>query len=267
LWGIPQLPQWRQKLIRLALLGVPLALVLGIGWKIFLIHTFSKAHHNAVSSGLVSMAKIFTFPSISLLAAREIGLIKLCLSMVPGLAALAYLSFRHKQNQKWVGLMKASAISLLIGYLFVPFDQGAGWGYRYFHVAWFVIPILAALMLQKICEDTAMRQRAYGFAFGASLGAALVLSPIRLYQAEKLISFALNQLPERTDTDVRQVVFINVECGFQSIDLVQNDPFLSSKEIHLVSHGYEADRKTAMDLGVKPYHVSSKACGERWLLD
>jgi hypothetical protein len=267
LWGIPRLPQWRQKLLCLALLGLPLALILGLGWKLFLIHTFGHSHQDAVSSSFTSMAKIFTLPSVSLLAVREIGLIKLCLSTVPGLAALAYLSFRYKQNNKWVGLMKASAISLLVGYLFVPFDQGAGWGYRYFHAAWFVIPILAALTLQKISEEPIMRQRAYGFAFVASLGAVLILAPMRLYQAEKLISFALSQLPARAEPDIRQVVFINVDCGFQSIDLVQNDPFLRSKEIHLVSQGYEEDRKTAMTLGTKPYRVSSKACGDRWLLD
>ena len=50
--------------------------------------------------------------------------------------------WRLRENRV-VRLLVQSAVLTFAGYLFVRFDQGHGWGYRYFHSAWGVIPILA----------------------------------------------------------------------------------------------------------------------------
>lgn len=265
--GFTQMSQPWRKFGLLALIGLPLALLLGLGWKVFLIENFHHAQQRTLSSDISSMVNIFEIPSIRTLIIRELGLIKLYLWAVPGLPVLAYFAGCHPAKERWARLMAASALSLLIGYLFVPFDQGHGWGYRYFHVAWFVLPVLAAIMLQKISEENDLRQRAYGFAFSVSIGSLLFLVPLRFYQTESLIRAQMKQIPMRIEGNGRQAVFVKIDCGFQSIDLVQNDPFLRSNEIHLVSNGYKEDAKIAAMLGTRPRLVSNASCGDRWLLD
>src|SRR2546430_11346262 len=43
--------------------------------------------------------------------------------------------------------LAASALVTILGFLFVPYDQGHGWGFRYFHSAWMTLPVLAAAAL------------------------------------------------------------------------------------------------------------------------
>jgi hypothetical protein len=266
-WSLTRRSRPFHKFALLASAGLPIALLLGLGWKVFLFEQFNHAQQAREATNLHSMLDVFTLPNMQILFSREIGLIKLYLWVAPGLPILAYLACRHQWKEKWVRLFAASTACLLIGYLFVPFDQGHGWGYRYFHAAWFVLPVLSAIMLQRISEDAKLRRRAFGFAFAASIGSFLFLVPLRSYQTESLIREQLQQLPPPFDGNGHQIVFVKPNCGFISVDLIQNDPFLHSQEIRLISKGFEENARLAALLGSKPRLVSSAACGNRWLVE
>jgi multisubunit Na+/H+ antiporter MnhG subunit len=258
--------QWR-KLGLLAVFGLPLALLLGVGWKLLAISQFPPVQQAGVGTSLQSMIAIFKAPTMTMLAIRIIGLLKIYFWAVPGLPILACLAFRPRGREKWQGLMAASAVVLLAGFLFVPFDQGNGWGYRYFHAAWFVLPVMSAIALQKFASEPGMRKQVYGFAFAAAVGSLVLLSPFTAYKVESYIGDHLEQVPARLPGSSRQVVFIRLYCGSSSIDLIQNDPFLRSNEIHLMSNGYEEDKRIAALLGDKPRLVSSASCADRWLVN
>jgi hypothetical protein len=213
------------------------------------------------------MIGIFKPPTMTMLMIRVIGLLKIYFWAVPGLPILACLAFWRPGRQKWHGLMAASVVISLAGYLFVPFDQGNGWGYRYFHAAWFLLPVLSAIALQKIAKDAEMRKQVFGFAFALTIGSLVLLIPYYAYKVESHIGSHLKQVPVRVPGHSRQVVFIRLYCGTSSIDLIQNDPYLRGNEIHLMSNGYEEDERIAALLGNRPRLVSRAACADRWLLE
>jgi hypothetical protein len=266
-WAVVKRPrQWRM-LGLLAVFGLPLALLLGIGWKLLAISHFQPAHQAGVGASLNSMIGIFKAPTMTMLAIRVIGLLKIYFWAVPGLPILACLAFWRQGRQKWQGLMAASVLILLAGYLFVPFDQGNGWGYRYFHAAWFLLPVLSAIALQKIVQVAEMRRQAYGFAFALTAGSLVLLMPFYAYKVESYIGNHLDQVPARLPGNGRQVVFVRLYCGSSSIDLIQNDPYLRGNEIHLMSNGYEEDERIAALLGGRPRLVSRATCADRWVLE
>src|SRR6202021_894032 len=87
---------------------------------------------------------IFAWPDAALLNMRVAALAKMWLWAVPCLFVFALLGrVRHRDN-RYVRLLMQSAVLTFLGYLFVRFDQGHGWGYRYFQSAWGAVPILAA---------------------------------------------------------------------------------------------------------------------------
>src|SRR6185369_10530037 len=102
-----------------------------------------------------------------------------------------------------------------VAYFLVQFDQGHGWGYRYFHPAWIVVPLLAI----KALDSAALRSYA---ATCAVLGLA-VLTPLQAAQMEYFISRHLGQEP-RTGAGETRAVIIDPRAGYYSWDLVQNDP-------------------------------------------
>jgi hypothetical protein len=266
-WAVVNLPQQWRKLGLLAVFGLPLALLLGIGWKLLAISHFQPVQQAGVGTSLNSMIGIFKAPTMTMLMIRVIGLLKIYFWAVPGLPILACLAFWRPGRQKWHGLMAASVVISLAGYLFVPFDQGNGWGYRYFHAAWFLLPVLSAIALQKIAKDAEMRKQVFGFAFALTIGSLVLLIPYYAYKVESHIGSHLKQVPVRVPGHSRQVVFIRLYCGTSSIDLIQNDPYLRGNEIHLMSNGYEEDERIAALLGNRPRLVSRAACADRWLLE
>ena len=72
---------------------------------------------------------------------------KLWLWAVPGLLILALVGLARARSDIRIRLMAWSAALTFFAYLFLPADQGHGWGYRYFHSVWFVLPLLAVLSI------------------------------------------------------------------------------------------------------------------------
>jgi len=168
--------------------------------------------------------------------------IELAAWTVPGLIILAVLGAGRQWGDKRVRVFAASAMVTFLGYFLFKFDQGHGWGYRYFHGAWGTLPLLA-------CGPVAgKRNNAHGaVAPVAHLAATLavlsfaLLNGLRLFQVDAWMDRHLAQLPE-LDSGRAQVCFVRPWQGYYSVDLVQNDPFLRQETIFLKSHGRETEK-------------------------
>lgn len=266
-WMLLRQPRPWRRLGWLALGWLPVVALLGLGWRLFLVHAVQDGGPPQFGVDLGAMLSVFRLPSGGLLAIRVVSLVKVWLWAVPGLVVLAVMACRDGGKGEWRVVFPAAAAMILVGYLFVPFDQGNGWGYRYFHAAWLVLPVLAALGLQRLAATPEGRRKAYGFAFVACLGSLLLSLPLRTSQVESFVRSYLDQIPVRLAGDGRQAVFVDVECGFRTYDLVQNDPLLRGNEIRLVSRGADQDAAAAALLGARPRLAASAACVRRWLLD
>src|SRR5205823_3017327 len=90
-----------------------------------------------------------------------------------------------------IRLLGWSAMLTFVVYLFVRFDQGHGWGYRYFHSAWGVIPILAGCAMTDRAQANS---RLVSFAGAAAILSLLIMVPFQLNQIDGFISGQLAQL-------------------------------------------------------------------------
>ncbi|MBI3231170.1 MAG: hypothetical protein HYZ45_13685 [Burkholderiales bacterium] len=176
------------------------------------------------------------------------------------------MAYFFKANSRWVSIFMWAGVVSFVGYFFVAFDQGHGWGYRYFHTAWLVLPVLAAIAFEGLAQDPHARQRLYGFALASCIGSAILLVPYKAIQIESFVAESLDLIPPRVAGNARQLVFLRLECGLAN-DLVQNTPFFDGNELRLVSRGRMQDTQTAAALGKHPRVVQDMACAQRWLLD
>jgi hypothetical protein len=136
-----------------------------------------------------------------------------------------------------VRLLTQSAVLTFIGYLFVIFDQGHGWGYRYFHSAWGVVPILAGCAMT---ERSKSNGRLAAFAGAAALLNLFLVVPYQMMQIESTITRHSAQLPKPRRPG-NNVYFINASGGFYIADLVQMDPMLRQPDLLLFSRGPALD--------------------------
>lgn len=135
---------------------LPLTLGVGIAW---VIYSALVAAPGGTASGSFSMLEILsmiigkgqwlTLPSLRLLVVRFMCLVKLCSWAVPGLVMLAIFGGWRWKKERVIQVLAVSAIVTFLTYFVVRYTQGHGWGYRYFHSAWGVLPILATGALLK----------------------------------------------------------------------------------------------------------------------
>lgn len=242
---------------------LPLSIVLGFGWPAAYHHFAPEQAAANVGNVYASMVRVFDLPSVEILVARAYAIVKLDLWGIPGLLPLALAGMFA-----WRGAIPAclrwSVLLTFAGYLFVPADQGHGWGYRYFHQAWTCLPILAIGALRSSVTDARARRRAESFLAAACVGALVLLLPLRATQVEGFISAHRAQLPARVSGNATEVVFVDVRCGYYSADLVQNDPFLRGNELRFVSKDQQADYATAARFIADPVVIASTPCARRW---
>jgi hypothetical protein len=261
-----------QKLAWLAAGYLPLCLLLGIGWYWFssdLVHQGAKA---AVDAGaeLHKLTVGFGFPSATVLLARAIGLAKVWLWAVPGLLILAGIGGWKWRDDAHCRLLAASAIATFVGYLFVLPDQGHGWGFRYFHSAWLVLPLLGAAALtprpsatasERDTQMTGDEMRSYVVASALLMLVAGV--GVRGAQIREFMTDHLGQLPAYTGSEPR-VLFVDPARTFYGYDLVQNDPFLRGNIVRMLSAGEEQNAQLMHQLHPDFRKVFSDRRGEVW---
>lgn len=205
-----------RKLVALLAGYVPVALVLVVGW-----FWFSNGLRGPGASPIGGTA--VAHPSLSLLKVRAEGLSKLVLWLPFAALPLAVLgAWRHAA--KWpVRALVLSALGMLLAYFGVSFDQGHGWGYRYFHPALGCVPLLGAL---AVVSAGAERGRAalLRACAGWCLAGACLLLPGRAFEVARVVSAHRAQL--LTAPTGRDCVHFVRASGVSSADLIDNDPEL-----------------------------------------
>lgn len=199
----------------------------------------------------------------------------------PGLLVLACLGGWLRRREPLARLLALSALSTFIAYIFVPFNGGHGWGYRYFFQAWGCLPFLASGVAAGRLDPSSEAAEGDG-PFANTLrrcGLAAVLScaiclPVRLWQIHGFVTdhrSNLPPLPAVTEVDVETVVrFLEVRGGWFFHDLIRNDPFLRRGPFTFVSQGFETDREVIAWYGklvsARPTLESVGPRGSTWVL-
>jgi hypothetical protein len=216
----------------IALGYLPWIIIVGFGWN-YLLHSLTST---STTSGTplaevgTPLGRVVKVPGEAQLLDRLMGLGKLWLWAAPLMILAAAVGFwRLRDSPQW-RLLLASAVLTFVGYLFVPLNQGHGWGFRYFHSAWFVLPVFAAALIGPLAR----------WALAGALGGLLVMIPYFAWQVHSFIGSHLAQTPH-ADHGRARVVLFDPESAYYSQDLVQNDPFLREPIIRMFTHGREKD--------------------------
>jgi hypothetical protein len=242
------------------ILGYLPGLCIGLGWLLLKSDIGSAGHTLPSVSGLAH--GVFTWPNPNVLNARAAAFVKLCVWAVPCLFAFAALgAFRHRGNPK-VRLLAMSAALTFVGYFFVTFDQGHGWGYRYFHSAWGAIPILAGCAMTERLD---CNPKLVSFAGACAILTLVIIVPLQLSEIRQFISQHLAQLPPPRRPG-NNVFFIHPRGGFYVADMVQIDPLLRDPDLLLVSRGSESDAKMIHENWPDAIKIRSGLPYDQWYL-
>jgi hypothetical protein len=260
-------PEGVRNLARLAFGYLPGSLVLGLGW--FLFRTGFQPAATGGPGGLsglsASLARVaFAPPSLELLWSRSVNVAELALWAVPALLPLSCIGAWARRNEVGPRLIALSALSVFVGYLFVPFDQGHGWGFRYFHVAWGALPLLgAAALVSPVAERPPMR----GLMLFAALANLVAGNLLRCAQVRSFIDAHLAQIPAPPERSRLEIVMVHVHSGYYTIDLVQNDPFLEGSRWVLMSRGLDDDRHFIQQAFPKARLAASSETATVWQVE
>jgi hypothetical protein len=256
---------------------LPLCIVLGLGWFLFSGNLLREglvtvAAPGAPSDRLHGILAIFSLPNATVVLARLVGIVKTWVWAVPGLMILAATGMIRWRQDVLCRLFTASAFLTLFGYFFVPVDQGHGWGYRYFHSAWMVLPLLATAALFRLARtprEASSPVRLFEDNETKSFVAACILLTLvfgigfRAWQMHAFLARDLSQVPQYEGTEKR-VVILDGRSSFYGADLVQNDPWLRGMEIRMYSHGAAADEQMIAQDYPQPHRVYSDRYGKVW---
>jgi hypothetical protein len=256
---------------------LPLSALLGLGWFLFSGQLLSEGLASAAapippSHRLQSMIEIFSLPNSTVLLARLIGIAKVWVWAVPGLMILAAVGAVRWRHDVLCRLLTASAVLTVFGYVFVPVDQGHGWGYRYFHSAWMALPLLATAALfqpARFAREASLPTRLFEDSETKSIVLACIILTVvfgvgfRAWQIQDFLARDISQVPQYTGTEKR-VVILDGRFSFYGADLVQNDPWLRGDEIRMYSHGDSADQRMMAQYYPEFHRVYSDRYGTVW---
>jgi hypothetical protein len=254
-----------RNLLRLAAGYLPGTVVLLGGWMWIRDHvTHPIENRQGLLVGLGALRRsAFTAPSLETMGVRTMNLAELASWAVPVLLPLAILGFWKLRSNTGVRLLAASAGLTLAAYAFVTFDQGHGWGFRYFHAAWGTLPLLASCVLEEGSAAPALRR----VALCAALGSLILCTPLRLWQVRTFMDAHLGQLPQLRHDGQKHVMFVDIGHGAYTIDLVQNDPFLESDRWTLISFGARNDALFVRAFFPRARQIAAGAFGSVWQVD
>lgn len=256
---------------------VPLCVLLGLGWFVFSGHLqqeglVSATAPIATADRLQGMLEIFSLPDAAVVLARVIGIAKIWVWAVPGMMILAAAGAVRWRQDMLCRLLAASAVLTLLGYIFVPVDQGHGWGYRYFHSAWMALPLLATAALfrparapregispARLFEDSETKD----FVAACILVTLVLGLGFRAWQLQDFMARDLSQVPQYKGAEMR-VVILDGRSSFYGADLVQNDPLLRGNEIRMFSHGAAADEQMMAQYYPELHRVYADRYGTVW---
>ncbi|BCM89473.1 hypothetical protein IAD21_01319 [Abditibacteriota bacterium] len=225
-------------------------------------------------------------PDIVLLLARIAGVVKWIVWAVPGTAGLAlrgYLQLRadrkkarqealpseeridspsgnisSEEAHQYLWLLSASVVFNLVLYLFVRFDQGHGWGFRYIHQNWMAIPLLAAAFM--------VRQNGEWKRLGAilCLGGLFILLPLQIWQIRTYFD-DIDAMGPPSPPSSPSITFIKERP--RATTFILNDPFLRQPDWKLRSTSPEQNAKVAQHYLHNARRVQISKWSEIWIGD
>lgn len=213
---------------------LPLVLLLGLGWSMTMASVETLHDPSGASGGkartVAFIKSIFAVPDDEMLTNRWYAAWKVWIWTLPGLLGMVLMRRARGTAER---LLIAGFAITFVFYLFVRFDQGHGWGYRYIHAAWGALPLAAGLWLAGTSEAA----RRWG---GAMVAAGLLATPVFMWQTNATISDALSYRLSPPAAG-EWVIFVAQNTGRYRGDLVQNLPGPKSV-LRLVSSGETKDR-------------------------
>jgi hypothetical protein len=220
----------RQSFFALILGYLPLTILIGAGW--LYLREFVTSGNSGFNVIGHTINTVFRIPDKSMIDMRVAETIKMWIWAVPCLFLLAVLGRLRRGDDRHVRLLTQSAVLTFVGYVFFIFDQGHGWGYRYFHSAWGVVPILAACAMNPRPQSN---DRLAAFAGVAAILNLVLVVPVQMMQVNGIITRHSAQLPppRRPGNNV----YLVSDGGFYRADLVQSDPLLRDNDLILFSRG------------------------------
>jgi hypothetical protein len=230
----------------LALGYLPLSALLGVGWHLY-VAALSQAGVQAPPPGPTQFFFGFTLPDLNIVLARIMGMAKVVTWAVPVLLPLAVVGAWKARKDRFILLFAASGLTTFAGYLFVVFDSGHGWGFRYFHSAWLCLPLLAVAAMPHLATasasaagDDAPENPVRRFVVACASLTLCIGLPLRAAQMHEFTAYHIDQLPQPLP-DGPRVVIVDPTYSFYGLDLVQNDPFLRGDEIRLLTFSPETN--------------------------
>ncbi len=225
---------------------LPLSLLLGFGWREHIGQLAAQAAAAAsptaatevlpaIQGAWSTFINIVSLPSAEILYARLAGLSKIWTWGALGLLVLAGYGTVAARAAPFARVLATALVVTFFGYFLVRFDQGHGWGYRYIHSAWFVLPLLAGACLAQSAGDSRNDLRSM-VAWGILLSLVFA-NGLRATQVDSTISRHRAQVPPLSrpaDPARPEVLFIDIRRGFYTHDMVQNDPLLRTPRITMV---------------------------------
>jgi hypothetical protein len=272
-------PAPHRTLLPLAAGYAPFALAVGFGWALLL----SDIEGNALfglfpfdSNPLHRIANFFwgwhtrmrtalATTGDDVFAMRLAELLRLWNWAVPGLLLLAAGGWWLGRRDPRVLLLGLSMISTIVGYMFIGFTQGHGWGARYLHPAWGTLPVLAAVALVRAPQGAAWH-RMHGYLASLAILSLVFATALRAVQIHGYIDMHLANRPPALP-GIRQIVFVAFDFRTYTADLIQNDPFLRNKVWYMISRGRASDQSLIGSRFPNAHLVASDRRGEVWRLD
>lgn len=262
---------------------LPIALVLGFGWKLYLGTLMSAASDVAAAATgspaaapgktvidlLVDQLSIFELPTWHVVYARLAGATKAWTWGALGIVVLAAWGFWLQRGRTEVRLLASALAATFFGYFLIRFDQGHGWGYRYLHSAWFALPVLAALAVTHVSQSREPAHEALAGMAGWGVVLSLFLAvALRVVQVDAFVRAHLGQVPPlaRDAAAPHEVVFVDPRSGFYSVDLIQNHPFLRGSRIIMLGSASQPQDELMARYFPGHVKVQSGPWGEHWMM-
>lgn len=272
-------PARYRNLLALAAGYAPFALTIGFGWALLLsgiqgdalygLFPFDQNPFHRVANFFwgwhIKMRSALAGPGDNVLATRGAELARLWNWAVPGLPLLAAAGWWLARRDLRVRLVGLSLASTALGYLLIGFNQGHGWGARYLHPAWGMLPILAAVALARI-RPGAPCERLPPYIASLAILSLVFATALRAAQIHDEMEKHLAHRPPAAP-GVRQIVFVAFDRPNYTADLVQNDPLLRDKVWYMMSYGRDNDAQFMRAKFPGARLQSRDARGEVWRLD
>lgn len=251
----------RARLLPLVAGYLPLTGLLCVGWPLLTSHmglrqALGNPDIGFVASWLERLQAIFSLPNIDTLRIRSYAAWKAMIWTAPGLLVIALVAGPRTTIQR---LMLASLLLTFFFYFLFPLDQGHGWGYRYLHPAWGLVPVAIGVLV--VSKEQAGNVRTLA---AAAVAAGIVATPVFMLTTRATISTSIaQQIPQAPRGN--SIIFIDASRpALYTVDLVRNYPHEQSSTIRMMSSGSDADEALALSIAGDAKVSISDHRGTRW---